>query len=304
MRVITIFLIVGIIAFASVNVKSQENHHFISIYFESDFDKTNVNQVDSILKTNDWAATDSRHLIGFCDSDGSIVYNENLSQRRINFIELQLRKYAPSVAKISIIPIAKGELNPIYPNDNELNKAKNRRVDIVIYKRKLSESLNQLKPDSVLLKHVDLISSESIKKSNMTVEILNQKIEESLKTGDNIELNDILFRPGLDVFQPYSMQTLEVLYNVLSARRDLKIEIQGHVCCVSENQYDGKNYRSGSNNLSEDRAEAVKEYLVNLGINPRNIQTKGFGGSRRKVFPELTEEDKSRNRRVEIKLLK
>jgi outer membrane protein OmpA-like peptidoglycan-associated protein len=291
-------LSLAILTLVNVDVNSQNQLQSFSIYFDSGADKASKKYVDSLFTKYDISGADSIQLIGFCDTDGSIDYNKNLALRRINYVVTEFIRHGLSVDNKSIKSIAKGEIDPSYPNDNETNKAKNRRVDIFILSYVSPKTI-----ETVSTQKGTIISPKLIEKIPITIELLNQKIDESLKTGDNIELNDVLFRPGLDVFQPYSMPTLEVLYKVLNSRKDLKIEIQGHVCCVDENQFDGKNYRSGSTHLSEDRAEAVKEYLVNLGINPRNISTRGFGGSQRKVYPELSEEDRARNRRVEIKVL-
>lgn len=300
MRHSTITLIISILTFVNVNVMSQSNKQIISVYFESNKDSTSLQRIDSVLKTSSLLFADSLQLIGYCDSDGSVLYNEDLAMRRIRFVESAINPVTSGKNHLTRL-VAKGELNPSYPNDNEVNKAKNRRVELVIFKTNKLPSPNQ--SDSSSVRKADYDTAKVSVKQAMTIELLNQKIDESIRTGDNIELNDILFRPGLDVFQPNSMATLEVLYKVLSTRRELKIEIQGHVCCVDDNQFDGKNYRSGSNHLSEDRAQAVKEYLVNLGINPKNIRTRGLGGSKRKVYPERSEEDRARNRRVEIKII-
>lgn len=52
--------------------------------------------------------------------------------------------------------------------------------------------------------------------------------------------------------------------------------------------------------LSRDRANAVKTYLVNAGISPGSLTTKGFG-TRHPVADNSTEAGKILNRRVEIK---
>ncbi|PWK78956.1 OOP family OmpA-OmpF porin [Mucilaginibacter oryzae] len=52
--------------------------------------------------------------------------------------------------------------------------------------------------------------------------------------------------------------------------------------------------------LSKDRANAVKTYLVNSGVNPDNLKVKGFG-TRNPVADNNTESGRELNRRVEIK---
>lgn len=53
--------------------------------------------------------------------------------------------------------------------------------------------------------------------------------------------------------------------------------------------------------LSEDRANSVKSYLVNAGINGANLAVKGYGESM-PLTTNTSEESRALNRRVEIKL--
>jgi OOP family OmpA-OmpF porin len=55
--------------------------------------------------------------------------------------------------------------------------------------------------------------------------------------------------------------------------------------------------------LSVDRANSVRAYLMNAGINGDNLAVKGYGESK-PVTSNTTEEGRALNRRVEVKLLK
>ncbi|HEY9001937.1 MAG TPA: OmpA family protein [Mucilaginibacter sp.] len=55
--------------------------------------------------------------------------------------------------------------------------------------------------------------------------------------------------------------------------------------------------------LSIDRANAVKQYLVNAGIDVSHLQTKGYG-AKKPVASNKTDKGRQRNRRVEVKLIK
>ncbi|HPA10619.1 MAG TPA: OmpA family protein, partial [Treponemataceae bacterium] len=55
--------------------------------------------------------------------------------------------------------------------------------------------------------------------------------------------------------------------------------------------------------LSEERAEAVAQFLVEMGVRSEyNVYTRGFGAER-PVAPNTTEANRARNRRVEITIL-
>lgn len=94
-----------------------------------------------------------------------------------------------------------------------------------------------------------------------------------------------------DEFMPYSTSELEKLLEFMQKNKTVNAFIRGHVCCTGG---DIGNYYS---NL---RAEAVYNYLINKGINEERLSFQGFGNSSPLVWPELTEEDQQRNRRVDV----
>ncbi len=55
--------------------------------------------------------------------------------------------------------------------------------------------------------------------------------------------------------------------------------------------------------LSKDRAQAIFSLLARGGIHPSRMTFKGFGASQKKFKEERTEQQRSANRRVEIKIL-
>jgi outer membrane protein OmpA-like peptidoglycan-associated protein len=67
---------------------------------------------------------------GHTDSDGSDAYNQNLSERRAQAIELYLRRKNLNIASLS--SVGYGESRPIASNATAAGKAQNRRVEIKI----------------------------------------------------------------------------------------------------------------------------------------------------------------------------
>jgi len=84
----------------------------------------------------------------------------------------------------------------------------------------------------------------------------------------------------------------------------LEIKIQGHICCNYPVEDDGFDYDNGDTHLSVNRAKAVYDYLVAHGIDPNRMSYEGLGGKFHLVNPEKTEADMTKNRRVEIKIIK
>ncbi|MBN2530998.1 MAG: OmpA family protein [Deltaproteobacteria bacterium] len=72
----------------------------------------------------------------------------------------------------------------------------------------------------------------------------------------------------------------------------LKLRIEGHT------DTHGGNWHNEL--LSKERAKAVRNYLIEKGIEKERLQTWGYGETRPLVKDEKSEEDKERNRRVEF----
>ncbi|MBL0023671.1 MAG: OmpA family protein [Saprospiraceae bacterium] len=74
----------------------------------------------------------------------------------------------------------------------------------------------------------------------------------------------------------------------------LNISIAGHTDNVGE--------KFGLIKLSEERAKTIKNYLIEGGIAAFRVTALGYGDSK-PLAPNDTEENKSKNRRVEIRIV-
>lgn len=70
-----------------------------------------------------------------------------------------------------------------------------------------------------------------------------------------------------------------------------KIIIEGHCSDEGTDEYNMK--------LSQNRAQAVKDYLVKKGLDPEKLEVQAYGESR-PIAPNDTEENRAQNRRVEF----
>ncbi len=117
------------------------------------------------------------------------------------------------------------------------------------------------------------------------------------KGGDSIAL---FFGFNEDTLTPRSVRQLEIVAEVIMMEGNKKLEISGHTDDVGSDAY--------NNSLSERRALAVKKILVERGVSPDKISTKGFGKShpRRTYSPgtdiRTIDEVRSENRRAEMYL--
>lgn len=125
---------------------------------------------------------------------------------------------------------------------------------------------------------------------------------DNVKPGDQIVLPNLNFEGGRHVLLGISLPALSDVAKALKAHPNIKIEIQGHICCDSVNP-DGYDSDTRTNELSLNRAHHIYTQLTRMGIDSSRMTYKGFGGKQRLIKNERTESDRIRNRRVEIKIL-
>ncbi len=126
------------------------------------------------------------------------------------------------------------------------------------------------------------------------------------KKGDVFILKDINFEAGRHFLRKKSIHVLKKLLKVMTDNPELEIELSGHVCCgkSKEDLFDGYDRDSKTYNLSENRANHIYKYLILKNIDKNRLSHKGYGFQKPLKFPELNEEDKRTNRRVEVKVIK
>lgn len=84
------------------------------------------------------------------------------------------------------------------------------------------------------------------------------------------------------------------LANALKTYPEARIVIQGHTDSTGSDAYNQA--------LSERRAESVKRFLVDNGINAERLETQGFGSSK-PVADNTTEQGRQLNRRIDFRIL-
>jgi len=89
-------------------------------------------------------------------------------------------------------------------------------------------------------------------------------------------------------------ELLSRIAGILLTSSDYRIDVHGHTDDVGTDEYNRA--------LSERRAQAVRDYLVEARINPRIISIEGFGKSRPR-FPGTDDGARSKNRRVEVAIV-
>ena len=108
------------------------------------------------------------------------------------------------------------------------------------------------------------------------------------------KIEGITFETDKDTIRKSSRKTLDNAVKVLTDYPDIRIEISGHTDDQGERDYNV--------DLSQRRAEAVKTYLVEHGIDESRIKTVGYGPDR-PIDSNDTKSGRGNNRRIEFKPL-
>lgn len=132
------------------------------------------------------------------------------------------------------------------------------------------------------------IDSVSVTGSGTAEVVDTARTEEPLiAAGKTLTLTNIYFETGQSKILPDSYQPLYEIIVEMKLQPDLKVEITGHT--------DNAGSASSNQTLSEQRAEAVKQFFIDHGIDASRITTRGAGNSR------PVSDDRSKNRRVEFR---
>ncbi len=127
-----------------------------------------------------------------------------------------------------------------------------------------------------------------------SVTIFRDLVIVPIEVGQSIRLNNIFFDPGKAILKPESFPELDRVSEFLSNSPQIKIEISGHT--------DNVGAAATNLKLSQNRAQAVADYVTKKGIEKGRVVAKGYGLSK-PVASNATKEGKAQNRRVEFTVL-
>lgn len=137
---------------------------------------------------------------------------------------------------------------------------------------------------------------------NDSLKILHEIEMIKLDKGNRFILKNILFKADQAFFLEQSFHDLENLSDALIDNPNMKILIEGHTSFVKDKRGNLESMKKWHQDLSERRAKAVRDYLIDNGIDSKRLQTKGYGG-KKPIFSNKNEKSRAKNRRVEIVIL-
>jgi len=125
---------------------------------------------------------------------------------------------------------------------------------------------------------------------------LTQQLNLVLETRDSargliVSLSDVLFDTGRYTLRPGAREKLSKIAGIVVSHPGLKLEVEGHTDSVGGEEYNQQ--------LSENRAGAVRDYLIQQGVRSDTIAARGFGESQPAVS-NASAAGKQQNRRVEL----
>ncbi|MBI5575516.1 MAG: OmpA family protein [Deltaproteobacteria bacterium] len=127
--------------------------------------------------------------------------------------------------------------------------------------------------------------------TNFRVAAGGKEIKSALNTDGKIVTHGIRFDTGSAEIRRESFPTLERIRGLIAEDRSLRFSIEGH----TDNQ--GTSRLNGP--LSERRAESVKAWLIEKGIEPERLATRGWGQAK-PLEANDSAEGRANNRRVEF----
>jgi outer membrane protein OmpA-like peptidoglycan-associated protein len=134
-------------------------------------------------------------------------------------------------------------------------------------------------------------------KADLRAQLL-QQLNTILATRDTARglianMSDVLFKTGSYELLSGARERLAKVSGIVIAHPGLHLEVEGHTDAVGSDDYNQK--------LSENRAQAVRDYLVQQGIPDNSIVSRGLGKTQ-PVATNDTPDGRQQNRRVELVL--
>jgi outer membrane protein OmpA-like peptidoglycan-associated protein len=125
---------------------------------------------------------------------------------------------------------------------------------------------------------------------------LLQQLNSVLATRDSARglianMSDVLFRSGSFELLPGARERLAKVSGIVLAYPSLHVAVEGHTDSVGSDDYNQQ--------LSERRAQAVRDYFLQQGINSTNVEAHGYGKTE-PIATNDTSEGRQQNRRVEL----
>lgn len=106
-----------------------------------------------------------------------------------------------------------------------------------------------------------------------------------------VNMSDVLFDFGKYSLRPETREKLAKISGIVLAHPGLRLDVEGHTDSIGSEEFNQK--------LSENRAAAVRDYLISQGLNGDAVTARGLGKTQ-PIAPNDTAANRQKNRRVEM----
>jgi len=139
-------------------------------------------------------------------------------------------------------------------------------------------------------------AQKSAEDANTVREKLRQQLNSVLVTTESargliVNMSDVLFDTGKYTLKPATQVSLAKVATILQLYPGLKVQVEGYTDSVGGDEYNQK--------LSENRANAVHDFLVQNGVPAANVTAAGYGKNN-PVADNSTAAGRQQNRRVNL----
>lgn len=197
-------------------------------------------------------------------------------------------------AEASAVEAARGRVRAETEAEHAQNEAESAKQQMEVAE---ADADNAREEARIAREEAERIKQEWEAEVNRLEDALSQ-IVETRKTALGLVLNlseDYLkFDFDKSDLRPANRELLSRIAGILLTSKDYSVGVYGHTDDIGTAEYNQK--------LSERRAAAVRDYLVEAGLDPAIISMEGFGKTQ-PLVPEKTDKARAKNRRVEIGII-
>lgn len=282
--------------FFSLVAQAQEE---FSVYFDSnkyELKKQENERLQNFINTNKEVKIVA--INGYTDEDGTTAFNDTLAQKRVDFI------YGVINGKLKIRDDFKTRSFGERHRQSKI-KSENRKVTIYFLLAKDLPRENEIlgiKEEPVVKKQREMpeypqkmtLQNPNGTTSELVFDVAFMEKLTVAKPGEKIKLENLNFQLNTFAITNDSRPKMYELLEVMKRNPQMKIQIQGHICCMQNDKQD----------LSTKRAKSIARFLEMNGIDKERVTYKGFGVTEPLfAIPEKSEEERAANRRVEIEII-
>ena len=177
-------------------------------------------------------------------------------------------------------------------SDNSINKSES-ESDATSEAPQLLAKVEPLPESFAPLEETDTEQTEDI----LTEGVISQpsiEVAAAQAIISNLDLGNIAFLSNSATLTEDAQQSLNEIATKLGELTDFRIRIEGHT--------DNRGDPSYNQDLSTKRAESVKQYLMDQGVDSARLEAQGFGQDN-PIASNDTRDGRSKNRRIEFKLI-